>query len=390
MRRHDMRRRWAALAAAAILLAWSGASGVPSRFLLALRILDELRRPGGESWLQRSTPAPLEHRLALEAHGRRFAADLYRPARGRAGMPLLFTVGLVQQGRDDPRVAPFARLLARAGFTVVVPDLPSFRTVRAHPENLRELAAAHAAVTARHDLAPRGEAGLFGVSYGGGVALLVALDPAHAAKAPLVVSVGGYADLDSALRFLATGRTTFRGRPLTVAPDPYGQFVLVRTWQEFLDEAGDRRLLDAMVQRRLARPGAPLTDLAARLTPEGRIIHDLFETASPAQVPSLLARMPEGLRRRMAELSPARRDFAPLRARLFLVHARGDGTLPVGESERLAALARPHTRVRLVVLDALQHVDPHPWRRDPWGFLTRDLPEAWRLAWWWCDVLALR
>jgi hypothetical protein len=43
-----------------------------------------------------------------------------------------------------------------------------------------------------------------------------------------------------------------------------------------------------------------------------------------------------------------------------------------------------------VVLEALQHVAPEPWRRDPWAFLTRDLPEALRLAVWWYALLGER
>jgi hypothetical protein len=30
---------------------------------------------------------------------------------------------------------------------------------------------------------------------------------------------------------------------------------------------------------------------------------------------------------------------------------------------------------------------PEPWREDPWAFLTRDLPEAARLMWWWYALL---
>jgi hypothetical protein len=57
---------------------------------------------------------------------------------------------------------------------------------------------------------------------------------------------------------------------------------------------------------------------------------------------------------------------------------------------RLAALARPYTRVRLVVLESLAHVDPEPWRKDVRGFITRDLPEGSKLVAWWIDLLGQR
>ena len=101
-------------------------------------------------------------------------------------------------------------------------------------------------------------------------------------------------------------------------------------------------------------------------------------------------RSPDSDRSCAARVSRRAAASAPLAARLYLVHDRDDGTFPVSEAYRLAGLARARGRVRMVVLEALQHVDPEPWRRDPWGFLARDLPEALRLVWWWYGLLGER
>ncbi len=376
------------LALAAILFAVG--AGRAARLLLAVRILDELRRPGPDSWLGRATPAPSVTALTLAGGGLTLRADLYRPRRRAAPVPLILVPGLVEQGKDDPRVPPFASLLARAGFTVVVPDLPSFHALRVHPDNVRELAAAFDGVVARDDLAPRGTTGLFGISYAGGIALLVALDPARAARVPFVAAVGAYADLDSALRFLATGQVLTDGRTRQVEPDLYGQLVMLRTCEEFLTAPRDQDLLEAMAARRMRDPGARIADLAPGLSPQARVLYDLFETAPPDQVPERIGRLPRGLIERMGALSPSRRSFVALRARLHLVHARDDGTFPVSEAFRLRRLARGRAPVSLVILRALRHVDPEPWRRDPLAFIVRDLPEAARLAWWWYKLLGER
>jgi hypothetical protein len=385
-----MRIRWLILVLLAAGALWAWPSGRVARLTLAIQILDELRRPGPRSWLRRATPAPSRSAITIDGAQTRIAADLYRPARGAGRMPVILVPGLVEAGKDDPRVPPFAELLARAGFVVVVPNLPSFAALRAHPDNVRDLALAFDAVSARPDLAPRGRAGIFGISYAGSIGLLVALDPARAARVPFLAAVGAYADLDTALRFLATGRTFHRGRLRMVVPEPYGQLVFLRTYQEFLPAPRDSQVLEAMAGRRIRDPGARLDDLADSLSAQGRLIYDLFETAPPESVPGLIERLPPGLRARMAELSPGRQSFAPLGARLYLVHDRNDGTFPASEAYRLAALARGRVPVRMVVLEAIQHVEPEPWRREPWGFLTRDLPEALRLAWWWYGVLGER
>jgi pimeloyl-ACP methyl ester carboxylesterase len=361
-----------------------------ARLVLAIRLLDELRRPGPDSWLRRATAEPVVSTTRLESGGVVLAADLYRPARRASQVPVVFVPGLVEAGKDEPRVAPFAKLLARAGFLVVVPDLPSLRRLRVHPDNLRELGAAIDAVTARPDVAPRGRAGLVGVSYAGGIALLAALDTIRAGRVPFVASIGAHADLDTALFFIATGRTFTGGRMRMVEPDPYGQLVFLRTFEEVLHAPRDSALLESMAARRIRDPKAPLDDLAPLLGAEARLVYELFEVASPDQAPEVIRRLPPRLRARLDELSPARRSFSTLRSRLYLAHARDDGTFPVSEAYRLAARARSRVPVQLVVLDALQHVDPEPWRRDAWGFMSRDLPEAARLAWWWYRLLGER
>jgi pimeloyl-ACP methyl ester carboxylesterase len=384
--------RWILLVTlvAAAVLGWAWASGRLGRLVLAVRILDELRRPGVESLLRRATRAPEKRALVLEARGLRFAADLYRPAGATAAPALILVPGALAEGKDDPRVAPFATLLARAGFPVVLPELPSFRTLRAVPENERELAAVVEAVAARRDLAPRGRVGVFGISYAGGVALCVALDPVLAARVQLVATVGAYADLDSVARYLATGIIHHGDQTLHLEPDPYAQMMFVETYQEFLPSAADHAVFGEMERRRWLDAAASLDDLAERLSHEARLVYDLFEHAPADQVPGMMERLAGGMKRRMAELSPARRDFRALRARLYLVHDRNDRTIPFTETLRLAERARGHTAAHVALLTTLHHVDPERWARDPRQLIGRQLPDAWALGWWWYHLLGER
>jgi pimeloyl-ACP methyl ester carboxylesterase len=384
-----MRWRWWLLGLLIAGVAWLVASGLPARAALALEIMDELREPGPHSWLERTTGAPRRRATALESRAGRFPADVYEPTSARDRAPLLLIPGMVPEGKDDDRVAPFASAMARAGFRVVVPDLPSFRSLVVQRANETELSAAIEALCARPDLAPRGRCGVFGVSYAGGIAVLSLLDPAVRPRVPFLVTMGAYADLDSVLAFLVTGRTFVRGRSHGVEPDQYSQYVFVRTFEQFLPLARDRRLLEEITARRWNDPSAPIADLADSLSPAGRLPYELFATASPARV-KWLAALPDTMRRLMARLSPARRDLSPLRMRLFLAHSWDDGTMPVGESWRLARLARRHSTVHLVLLHTVGHVEAEPWHRSLVRFLRQDLPEACRLEVWLCALLAER
>ncbi|HET7226354.1 MAG TPA: hypothetical protein VFK69_11645 [Candidatus Eisenbacteria bacterium] len=385
--------RWASalavLGACGLVLALPG-QGPFARWRFALGILETLRAPGPRSWLDQHTPAPTRTTTVLRADGRRLVADVYRPGGAASPYPVLFVPGMVEGGKDDPRVRPFAELLARAGWVTVVPDLPSFRALQVSADNVRDMDHALDALLARRDLAPRGQAGVFAVSYAGGIALLSALEPRRAPAVRFMTLVGAYSDLDSTLVYLATGRVFEHGRSRMSPRSPYGQLVFVRTFEAFVPRARDRALLEAMVARRMKNFHAPVADLARRLHPDARLIYDLFEGAPRDSVPALAARLPKPLRARMAALSPDRHDFSPLHARMYLAHAHDDGTFPTSQAEQLAALARPHVPVRLVVLTALDHVEPEPWHHGLGKFLTRDVPEAMRLTMWWAELLKER
>ena len=58
---------------------WAWSSGRAARSTLALQILDELRRPGPESWLLRATPPPGRSTFMLEGAGLRLGASRRAP-----------------------------------------------------------------------------------------------------------------------------------------------------------------------------------------------------------------------------------------------------------------------------------------------------------------------
>src|SRR6266511_915816 len=102
-----MRVRWLLLLLLAASAAWVWGSGRAARFALAVQVLDELRRPGANSWLRRSTPPPSRCPIQLESERLRLAADLYRPGRGAGRVPLILIPGLTEAGKNDPLVKPF-------------------------------------------------------------------------------------------------------------------------------------------------------------------------------------------------------------------------------------------------------------------------------------------
>jgi fermentation-respiration switch protein FrsA (DUF1100 family) len=99
----------------------------------------------------------------------------------------------------------------------------------------------------------------------------------------------------------------------------------------------------------------------------------------PARFATLLAALPEAMRADLERLDLARRNLAPLTARLLLVHGRNDNLIPWPESLSLAAAA-PEGQARMFLIHrVLGHVDLSFSDMLSWRFWTQDLPDLWRL-----------
>lgn len=305
MHQPEVARRLALLALAFVLAAPVARAAVS--LVAAAAFLAEFLTDGAWPALGALTAAPSREPGA--------ALDRYRGATLGTAPPLLLVHGYAPQGKDDPRLARAARLLARAGFDVWVPTLPGLTRGRLRPEDAAPVVAA---------LASRpGPWAMVSVSIGAAPAFAAAGEPSVRDRVGVLLALGPHASAAETLRFWLTGEFGFgeaRGR---VAHDP----VAVRA---FVEANGD--LVDAPTRAALAAGDGPRVERA-------------------------LAGLPPDVRALLERLSPAR-AMPGVRARVILVHGYADPTVPYTESLRLAA-ARP-AGTRLVLLHAVGHVEPAP------------------------------
>jgi hypothetical protein len=233
--------------------------------------------------VKRSLPPPV---------GRNLSADLYLSLAVRRSPGLVLVHGLAPLGKDEPRLAQAARLLARAGWAVAVPTVDGLTRLRLRPEDAAPVVAAVEALrTARHV-----PVSVLAVSLGGGPALLAATDAAPLDLAAVLV-LGGYASAPELLRYTLTGAYRFEGEGGRSVPNEESIALFARANVELVDAAGQR----------------------------------LVDNRDPAAVDALLAALPPPTRELLGELSPGDR-IGRLRAPLFRVHGRADPAVPFTES----------------------------------------------------------
>jgi pimeloyl-ACP methyl ester carboxylesterase len=137
-RRHRLRNIATVLLGALLLAALAGTPAV-HRGYEALLILFDVQAGAGPSRLKHRTRDPLRTAADFRILGRDHQADRYQPADRAPRATLVLLHGLTPAGRREPRLERFATTLARAGFRVLVPDLPGLRSLGVGTEDIRDV-----------------------------------------------------------------------------------------------------------------------------------------------------------------------------------------------------------------------------------------------------------
>ena len=345
-------RRFALLLAGslALLVAAAFAFGRPVAGVEAALIMWDIAAGGRPTLWQEVTAAPGE-RLVRWQDGE---GDLYQPAsQARAAMVLV--PGAAVLGRDEPRLRALARTFARAGFAVLVPELPELRRLALSRVDADRVAAALRYLSVQQTGLPLGVAA---ISYAVAPAVIAAIEDDLAPRIAFVVGIGGYRDAESVIRFVTTGTFRPRGdsREFRVEPSHYGRWAFVIANAGRLDSPADARLLDEIARRRFRDRDADISREAAALGPQGRAVLELMENRNPDAVTRLIQALPEGVRREIDGLNLAFYDLSKLRGHLILVHGRSDPMVPYSESQDLA-VAASRARVSLFLIDDIGHVE---------------------------------
>ena len=331
----------------------------PSRVIESAELLADLGAGAGPSRLKRSTAAPHRSAVYWRVADRSYGGDIYRPGRpgDGGGAALVLVPGVARAGKDDRRLVAFANTLARAGFTVLVPDIENLRALKVKSRDVRSIAdAMRYLATGR-----KSRVGLVAISYAAGPAVLAALQDDIRCRVGFVLAIGGYYDRLTILTYLTTGY--YRERPegpwRKGRRNAYGMWVSLLSFADLLAEAADREALEEIVRRKVRDLDADIGDLRARLGPDGRAVYALIANRDPDRAAGRIAALPAAVRRELAALDLKGRDFSGFAARLILIHGRDDAIIPYTESAALAA-AVPAGRASLYLVDSLAHVELGP------------------------------
>ena len=308
-------------------------------------------------------------------------ALVVRPG-GDGPWPAMFFVnGTVQEGRELPEVRRLAEGFARAGYLVVVPDLPGLRSDELTPETVSETVTVAREVAGSPE-ASGGKVGLVGVSTGATLALLAAGDPEARENVSLVSGVAPYSEIRNVLSVATTGYYRHDGELIPYEADPFLSYVIARSLVAALPEGEGRETLASKLEEVYRYDPDPLADLRDRstddLSPEAESVVELLANRDPERFDELYEALPEGVREDLKELSPLA-EVEYIEAPVELISGPRDKYFPVSESYAVSRIAPD---LRVTVSGALDHSElSFSLREVPAflrvnGFVVRSLREA--------------
>lgn len=347
-------------------------------------VVTELLNFDSHGWLGTFADAPGVTEISYRGPAGDVKADLYLPASRQKACGVLLNHGVIDTGKDDPRLKRLAGILSRAGFAVFVPEFAGMRSFRISPQDVDEIRAAFEVFTSLGGAAPD-SCGLFGFSYGAGPTIIAACRPEIRSRVRFVVSFGGYYDLRNVLSYLATGYSEFQGKKYFRPPQEYGKWVFLANNLGLVRSPADRDVLRRILDVKLRDEKAAIDGFAPQLGEEGRNILNLLSHPDPARTEALYARLSPEIRSTVESLSVAR-AIPGVRADLILAHGEDDDLIPFTETLRLAQAAPAPAKVFCRVLKTYSHVDPDPKPVTLRTLFTHHLPEGWKLF---CLVYAL-
>ena len=286
-----------------------------------------------------------------------YPALIVKPDAGKGPWSALFFVnGAVPEGRELPEVQRLAEGLARAGYMVVVPDLPGLKSRDITPETVSGTIEVAKAVSEQSDTRD-GQVGMVGVSTGAALALLAAKDPSLKGDVSVVAGVAPYSDIRTILNIATTGYYWDGETLVPYKADSYLSYVVARSGVAMLAPGKDRQKLESELNEVGRLDSDPLARLRKRsledLGPEARSVVELLANEDPERFDELYTALPDEIRTKLDRISPLAGE-GQIEAPVELVSGPHDKYFPISESYAVAGIA---PNLHVTVTGALDHAE---------------------------------
>jgi dienelactone hydrolase len=295
--------------------------------------------------------------LTIPSDGGTVFLDVYAPTAPVPPIPgerggLLIIPGLLDN-RGDPALINLVESLARTGFVAMTMTTPALLAADLSPTDSDAVVQAFLRL-ARWPGVGASRVGIIGISGGGPLACLAAVDPRIRDRVAFITQYAGYFDVRTMLGAIGRRAIDIDGRLERWVPNPLTLTVLANVLAPTLPAPDGARLQSGFD---LNNPNPLTPDEVALLSPQGAAAYHLLAGDEPDEVAANFAVILPGAGDLFRQLSPSA-IVDQIRAPIYLLHDRSDPYIPVTEARAFdAALTRLHHPHDYVELNILAHAE---------------------------------
>ncbi len=254
-------------------------------------------------------------------------ADLYRPGDNRRHSGVMLAHGAVAAGKDDRAMKFAGETLARAGFVVLVPQLDNLTRFRLHQDDVEGMVDGFQYLSRQKFC--NGRIGMFGVCLSAPLVLLAATYPAISRKLAVIVSWGGFYNINDWMQDILKEQYVDGGGVKSWKPRSFLVGEAHKWLIELMPDASDRVRIAKMLAGSV--PGSANGDLS----PSGQAMYELITNTNPERVADLWVRLDPRLQQTLDSLSFHGKAHQ-LKTKIAIIHSINDDVVPWVESVKLA------------------------------------------------------
>ena len=315
--------------------------------LFVSQILDAPVKP--QSWFNSQ---PLRQEISYPRPDGEGVADLYRIPDDRKRAGVLIFLGANAAGRDDPDVINLGNALARAGFVAMFHWSPTMGLrLNIDPDEVENLVWAFQHLRSQ-EFVDQNRIGMGGFSVGGSLAMVAASDPRISDDVVFLNAFGAYYDVHDFFLQVASRSRFFEGQQEPWEVDRLTWLVFANELIGSLDDPKERELFN----RRFLQGEDITEEELAATSSQAQTVRLLLEGTTLEEAETLYQSLPAGLRD-LQRISPSA-HISGLKARLMIMHDRGDRLIPAAESRRLVQALEGRGNFRYTETEVFEHVRP--------------------------------
>ena len=262
--------------------------------------------------------------------------------------------GIHHLGMDEPRLMSFARAVAGSGLVVLTPQIDALADYHVDAASIADIGESAAWLDDRlgdHKVT------LTGISFAGGLSLLVSSDARYASHIRALVLMGAYDDPPRVSRFLATDTEELPGgRSIHYAAHDYGASVFVYAHLAQFFPAADLPIVHEALRDWLWEQPEKALPLLDKLSPASRATMEALLNRRINEVRPRILRAIQTDEPELEAISPNGK-LASLRAPVFILHGSADNIIPPAESLWMKEDIRQGELREVLITGAFSHVD---------------------------------